>query len=321
MKRYIIIALISVLTIIMSSCQHKELCYDHPHSGTLNVVIDWSKAPLATPATMELLLFPKNGGPALYHQFANRNGGSLKVPSGVYRAICLNPGEGANRYSSLNTSFEDFRVLTRPVSDEEALVQMRSLLSANVPNATNHDDESTILEPDTLYSSHLDDEILVVANCNRTVIFYPERRTPHYTVILKNVRNLKYTKGRMASVSDLSCGYMVGLDRPIDSGHTQFFTLGMVDETTLQGTLTVFGHRHDQEAHHFLSIYFTLLDGRGICYNFDITRQICTPELEGEMDVTIVIDMGVEIPKPIVNGSGFHPTVDDWKNENIEISM
>lgn len=320
MKRYIIMTL-TVAAMTMSSCQHKDLCYEHPHTGTLDVVFDWTKAPDAEPATMELFLFPKGGGTVIHHQFGNRYGGSLTVPSGVYRSICFNTGNGANRFSDLNTPYEEFRVETRSISDDEAFSQMRSSLSISVPKSTVEDDESTILEPDILYSSHHDEEIVTSDNVRQTITFYPERRTPRYTVILKNVQNLKYTKSRMATLSSLSCSFMAGYNRSLDGSHTESFVLGKVDETTLQGALTVFGHRHDQQPKHILSVYFVLLDGHGVYYNFDITSKICTPELEGVMEATIVIDLGIEIPKPIVNGSGFHPTVDGWRNEDIDITM
>lgn len=321
MKRYIIITLTTVTAVIFSSCQHKDLCYDHPHTGTLDVRIDWSKAPEAEPETMEFFLFPKNGGPAIHHQFSNRFGGSLTVPSGVYRSICFNTGEGANRYSDLNTPYEDFRVQTRSITDEEAFAPMRSSLSVSVPKSTVGDDESTILEPDILYSSYHNEEIVTSDNVHQTVTFYPERRTPRYTVILKNVQNLKYTKGRMATISSLSCSFLTGFNRSLDASHTESFTLNKVDDTTLQGALTVFGHIHKEEPKHILSVYFVLLDGHGVYYNFDITSEICSPEMEGVMEATIVIDLGIEIPKPIVNGSGFHPTVDGWRNEDIDITM
>lgn len=45
--------------LMLAACQHKELCYDHSHVVSLNVVFDWSEAPDATPASMSLYLFPK----------------------------------------------------------------------------------------------------------------------------------------------------------------------------------------------------------------------------------------------------------------------
>lgn len=39
----------TIAVVILASCRHKELCYDHPHGMEVNVVFDWSEAPDATP--------------------------------------------------------------------------------------------------------------------------------------------------------------------------------------------------------------------------------------------------------------------------------
>lgn len=36
-------------SLLMVGCEHKELCYDHPHTTQLQVVFDWAKAPDASP--------------------------------------------------------------------------------------------------------------------------------------------------------------------------------------------------------------------------------------------------------------------------------
>ena len=66
----------------LAACQHKELCYDHSHVVSLNVVFDWSEAPDATPASMSLYLFPKGEGEALRYEFTDRSGGTIRVPVG-----------------------------------------------------------------------------------------------------------------------------------------------------------------------------------------------------------------------------------------------
>lgn len=40
-------ALLMVLSMIFVSCEHKELCYSHPHSAKVSVVFDWSQMPAA----------------------------------------------------------------------------------------------------------------------------------------------------------------------------------------------------------------------------------------------------------------------------------
>ena len=36
----------------VTSCEHKDLCYEHPHPAEIKVVFDWHKAPGAIPESM-----------------------------------------------------------------------------------------------------------------------------------------------------------------------------------------------------------------------------------------------------------------------------
>ena len=57
MKR-INILLISVLTLLLAACEHKELCYHHPHVTTIRVAFDWREAPKADPEGMCVFFYP-----------------------------------------------------------------------------------------------------------------------------------------------------------------------------------------------------------------------------------------------------------------------
>ena len=77
-----------------TSCEHKNLCYDHAHTGIVNVVFDWRNAPNAAPKSMSCYLFPTDGGEVLRYEFTDRNGGAIRVPAGRYDALCLNSDHG-----------------------------------------------------------------------------------------------------------------------------------------------------------------------------------------------------------------------------------
>lgn len=305
-KIFGILAVISAM-LPLGSCQHKELCYDHPHTAELNVVIDWSKSGTPVQTTMEMILFPQEGGCSLHYQFSDNCGGRVKVPAGNYNALCFNTGSGANRYSGLDTRFNEFLITTRLSSESEF-----------IPKS---DVEEAILEPDVLYGAAIRDYFTVAGNEERTITFYPVQRTPHYTVIFTNVRNLKYTKGCSATLSSLACGYLLGSDIPNDSRHVQAFPVHRTEDTTMQGELTVFGHCRPGVTGHYVSVYFLLLDGQVVRYDYDVSEKLNDPALTGVMSATIVIDLDIELPKPIVNGSGFQPTVDGWEDEDIDIIM
>ena len=52
MKTGIRMTVYTLLTMILFSCEHKELCFHHPHVATVRVDFDWKNAPQANPEGM-----------------------------------------------------------------------------------------------------------------------------------------------------------------------------------------------------------------------------------------------------------------------------
>ena len=290
----IMLALVSIV-----SCQHKELCYSHPHNGSLKVVFDWSEAQAPEGENMELFLFSVGGGHPLHYQFYNMTGGTINVPSGSYHAICVNMGTGANRLANELDSYEVFAITTRADGNAGQI----------------------ILEPDILYSDHTREAFNINEMTQQTLVMYPEQRTPRYTVIVRNIHNLNWARCCQASLSGLSCGYMVAKGTPSDAIHSQTFEMSRADETTLQGGITIFGHNHSECRDHILTLQFTLQDGMEFTFTADVTTRMEQLAREGSMSGQIIVDLPVCLPKPISNGSGFQPTVDEWNGEEIELSL
>lgn len=297
-NRYIakILTLVALMTSV--SCQHKDLCYDHPHNGRLQVVFNWTKASETIGQNMELFLFPVRGGHPIHYQFYDIHGGQIDVPTGVYKAICINTGTGANRFEDSSESFGEFMITTR---------------------ATNKS-EDAILEPDILYSDHINDDIRIDSGKDQTLIMYPTQRTPRYTVIVRNVRNLNGAKSCTASLTKLSCSYRPSCDEPLDDSHSQNFGMSRTGETSLVGMITIFGHKHSECHDHILALHFFLQNGDELTCTVDVSDRMTELAHEGRMSGEIIIDLNIELPKPISNGSGFQPSVDDWEQEEIDVN-
>lgn len=45
-----------LLLFAMTSCEHKDLCFDHAHTVDVKVVFDWRNAPGASPASMAVYI-------------------------------------------------------------------------------------------------------------------------------------------------------------------------------------------------------------------------------------------------------------------------
>lgn len=109
MKRLIATyALLMVLSMIVVSCEHKELCYSHPHSAKVSVEFEWSQMPAAySPGGMRVIFYPRNGGEEIVRDFVGKKGGCVEIPSGVYDVVCFNNDtqrvkyNGADGFSSI----------------------------------------------------------------------------------------------------------------------------------------------------------------------------------------------------------------------------
>ena len=74
MKNMIAIyALLMVLSMIVVSCEHKKLCYSHPHSAKVSVEFEWSQMPEAySPGGMRVIFYPRNGGEEIVRDLSEK---------------------------------------------------------------------------------------------------------------------------------------------------------------------------------------------------------------------------------------------------------
>ena len=191
-----------------TSSEHKNLCYDHAHTGIVNVVFDWRNAPNAAPKSMSCYLFPTDGGEVLRYEFTDRNGGAIRVPAGRYDALCLNSDTENISYRNTETK-NGFEVTTRTtalLSDLAAL----GVRSSGAPRAAGTESERVVLSPDMLWSDHAEGIELKATSATQTVTLYPEVSVSRYTVEIHNAENLKYVSGISGSISSLAGGLLAG---------------------------------------------------------------------------------------------------------------
>lgn len=301
-----------------TSCEHKELCYDHPHSAEIKVVFDWQKAPGAMPESMCAYFLPENGEQVLRYDFANRTGGTIRTRPGGYRAFCLNSdAEGV----FFRDGAESFELTTGNAS----VVSGFMALGVEAPRARGTEQERVAQAPDTLWCDHLE-EVIHLPERDNTVVFYPELSVCIYTVEIRNVKNLKYVTELNGTLSGLAGGFHAERNEVSEELVTVPFPLPLPEDrngTVIEGSFLTFGHRpgtpHEQREHgHTIVIYAMLQDGSKWYYEEDVTSQI--PMDGNPRRVRIIID-GLPLPKPIVNGGGFQPEVDEWQQVDIELDM
>ena len=320
------------LLLLLTSCEYKDLCYDHNHYGDVTVSFDWSQEPDTRVEGMTVLFYDLDAPTAepLRYDFVGMNGGHARLLPGTYRAVAYNYDTETILYRGYNdeTTLEAY---TRQSSIEEGT----QLSRAGMPRAENTEDEMVILEPDPLYGA-VSETFIVAIDGQCSVVMKPEARVTQLTITITNVPNLQYSSQFGGALSGLSPSVAMASGVPGEGHVTQAFPVSVVGESTLQAHIRIFGHcPHLAEGEswmHLLTVYAVLADGSKWYYTIDLGNQIHHVDPEHpvpdpgnhEEEIRIEIDGGdgnLPIPKPIVNGSGFQPTIDGWQGVEIDVTM
>ena len=213
-------------------------------------------------------------------------------------------------------------VLVEGPCDATALLSDLAALgvrSSGAPRAAGTESERVVLSPDMLWSDHAEGIELKATSATQTVTLYPEVSVSRYTVEIHNAENLKYVSGISGSISSLAGGLLAGKAETTEECVTIPFDATFSPEQHLiTGQLLAFGHCPSMRNRHQLTVYAVLADQSRWYYTYDVTDQIHSAP--NQRDVHIVLD-GLPLPKPIVNGGGFQPTVEEWQEIPIDIEM
>lgn len=320
MKHILRLALLTVVTVLMlASCVHEPLCYTHPHTARLTIEFDWRDAPEAEPASMSVYLFPHGSdGQSLRYEFTGCEGGTIEVPVGDYDLVCVNSDTREVIYSERQTR-DDFYLTTPNTGLLSTLASLGIRVQAP-PRAPGTEQQRVVQSLEPIFRHRVDSIICVKDDTAQVVRMYPAPVACEYTVVIDSVPNLKYTSGISASLTSLSDGLH------FYHGHTssQLATVPFLLHSTrsagetLTGGFLTFGDAVADHSPHILSVFVVLANGEKWYHEIDVTDQV--HNAPDPRHVYIYVS-GVPIPKPIVNGGGFHPTVDNWSDIIIPLPM
>lgn len=309
-KRHVVKSVVlwaaALMMLSLSSCEHRELCYDHTHGLELRVDFDWSLAPDAAPRTMVVYLFPKDGGLPLRYEMADVRSSVIRVAAGSYDAVAFNGDTETLRERGL--TYDDFAVTT---DEQEILAPMsRQTPLSDPPRADEAPDEPVRTAPETLWSDCVENIVLLPARADQVVEFSPVESTVRYHITFENVRNLSRATSYSAALTSMCESYTPSRRSPSGRDVTVPLSLTAVDDNTLEGMVTLFGHcpdsSHGNVNRHILTVYTS--DRH--YFHFDVTGQIHSAENPHEIDITI--DNLVLPEPPEEPESGMSPTVSDW---------
>ncbi len=302
-----------LLCLGLSSCVHKELCYDHSHICEVDVVFDWTGVSQEDiPATMSLYLFPRDGGRLRRFEFADFRGGRVRLEGGYYDAVCVNSGvrEVEVLYSE---GFYDFAIRSKSAY---RLAGLSDVSTKAIPRAKGTEEERVTSAPEIVWTAVETEADL--RTTGSALLMKPLKKARRIFVEIRNAENLRWINGVSATLSTMSGGYLPSQDRLSEENVTIMFNCAYsIDEEKILGSLTTFGHCSEESSKHLLTLYVILADNSKWFYIFDVTDQV---HESGEGDIRIILDK-LPIPQPATEGGGLKPEVMEWKEITFDIKM
>ncbi len=310
--KYIILMILPLITV---GCRHKDLEDEYWGTMTLHVVFDWEKSPEAHPASMALYLYNVKGGKPLRYVFQNSTGGDIKVPYDNYIALCIN-NDNTDWAELRNTDdLETFEVHSAVVSGISTTDMNKS--------ATDDDmkDDNLVVCPQMLWSDSGETISLSPSDTDKTLTMYPDDYGCRYIIDIYDIDNPDAFAGKeiFATFSGLADGFDPGTSHTSHLHVTMPLTMKLSDDgSKIHGEFVNFGQCPDIIYKNELQLHSYLTDGSAWTYNFDVTDQ--AHNASDPRNVYIVL-RGLPTPKPINNGGGLRPVVDDWMSEHYDLKM
>ena len=345
MKHFVMAMLVAVVALGFASCEHKDLCYHHPHTIKLKVQYDWQYAPDADTEGMCIFFYPVNGGSYYrfdFNEFGTEQetgrskpiGGEIEIPAGEYYVITYNNNTEGVQFGGI-TEYGTHEAYTR---NGDLFEPVTSVSTSFIPRAEGTEDERTVITPDMMWGaspkevitvpehgssyihevidSSMDGPLLTIEAEEEVVFtFAPRELVCTYTYEIRNVKNIDQLTQCCASLSSMSGSMNMSTGELGKECVTlPFAAIPYRNENTIKGGFYTFGHHEDNANPHRMLLYVWLKDGKKYYYgknseNFDVTDQI--HNAPDKRHVHIIID-GLDLPEPIENGEGFSPEVDDW---------
>lgn len=344
---------IELFLLLFTSCDYKELCYDHPHNtvAKVKIPVDWAEFDKEQPTGMTVMAYPLDGGEPKTLLTNDLRAAELSLEEGQYNVLVFNQSttefgsfhfEGMDQYSKA-------KVLANPTTSR--WYKSRS------------NEDRTISEPEWLATGKMENLTVThdMVKSDTTVVF--DTITPLnvvYTVSVRvHVKGIYNVRSARASLSGMAEGYELSTGKPTTSSITQLlesWTLTHDKDNPSNGVLsceiTSFGlpanHQNIPSENEF-NLSLLLVDNKTqMDYTFEIGDKFVKEEednassggnhhqstsadidlpTETEVELSLSVETQVETTLPDVkpeggSAGGFDATVEDWGDEeHIDIGV
>lgn len=326
-----ILLLAALVCTVATSCDHKELCYDHTHAVPARIDVDWSLFTQEQPTGMTVLLYPDDGGQPYSTLTNNTQYADINVPAGQYSALVY------------NQSTSEFGTLLFDGMDHLSTAVVKAGTMQSRWYKTRTDDERLVYEPEWIASAMahdveapVEESYAYTRDGTRCVVATLQPRCMVYTIYVSvHINNIYNLRSARASLDGLADGYNFGAQQTTTTKATQLiedWTLTRDTDNpangTLHATIHSFGlpedHANTPDDNH-LRLSLLLVDNKT---QKDFDFAVGNAFVHGpEVSLSLSINESIDTPLPDVkpeggSSSGFDATVEDWGDEvNIDIGM
>lgn len=288
-------------------------CNKRPYSRIarlpLQINLDWSSVSqdAVVPEKLKLYLYAPDNSVSEYE--IGKEGKTLELPLGTYRAICVN----VNDYVEVlyRDKFETAQMIAKQVSS----------VASYQGNVSKADGTKAIYQPGWVFSYSMpeikvgDASITNSQNTVSTVVFPMQKLIKvvnfrfNVTGLTSEITNVRGRLDNVASTVELATGKVV-------TGYqaTCPFKLEYQSDGSLGGSMLIFGNEADvnTDLKNNLKLEFETESGRTITQESDITEQMTSGDVEGDINIKVEGDIDVKYD------AGMITIVIDWKNGSSE---
>ena len=112
MRMGIISILFCSCLLSLVSCEHKDLCYSHPHDQEVRILFDWSNIREENIPKVVAVVFRNEETNTVVEFALPPEGGIVMIPNGAYEFTAYNVGQYGNIFKETDAG----KIVTTPVS-------------------------------------------------------------------------------------------------------------------------------------------------------------------------------------------------------------
>ena len=294
----IILVLITALS--LTSCIHKELCYNHNHFTKVKIAFNWKDYDTEyMPNGMRVVFFPVDGGESWVFDMAGCDGAIVQLPQNSYNIICYNNDTDGLIFKS-EYNYSDYCSTTE------------SILTP--------DSKHAVKTADFLCGASKEGVCLqdLPVGSETVITLYPKRMVCRYRYVVKGIKKLSNIIDIRASLNGMSSSVLLAADYLPQGDSNCLLFGGSVRDDKISSSFYTFGYNSQPNT---FTLYIKAKDGKMHQLECDVTEQILKVERKGHIaDVDLLIEFDYSVPGGEGgSGAGFDVDVSDWDDVNQDI--